>query len=431
MKKLTIFTALAIVAAATASSLTGCEAAKNAAGDLPKQCGLVCAEQGIAEGNASISGVASIDGFFGAVVNYNTTATAVVDALAAPIADIKAQLALSADATPAQVVAKIQADFGITGGVTIDFAPPKCQVSAKAAIDASAKCDASVTPGSATVKCEGRCDADVQVTGGKVGCAAEADMHCTAPSASVACTGSCKGSCELTAAAACSGTCQGTCDGTCDVQGADGKCNGKCSGNCQGTCQLSGGGSCSGTCSGECAVQATGGSCDASAKVECFAEPPSATAKVECNAKCEGSVEPPSAKAECNASVKADAEVKAECTPPSINILIGGSATGTATANLAAYGRFTESFKADMAAMVTAMQRAEFVLRAGVGVVAAIPSVTSSFKAAVSGDVDLKTSIGLGCAIVELPKVAGSMKASTDALTAQVQASAAFLAAFQ
>ena len=429
MKKLSIFSAVTILAAAATSAMTGCEAAKNAAG--AEQCGLKCPVTGVAEGNANISGVPNIDGFFDAVVNYNATANVVVDGLTAPMTRIKARLGLSADKTGADVVAAVKAQYGITGSFKVAYAPPKCQVSAQATVEAAAKCDATVKPATATMKCEGRCEADVTVKGGKVGCDVDADVHCSAPSISAACTGSCKGACTLTAEAACSGTCQGTCTGTCDVKDASGNCAGKCDGTCKGTCQMNAGGTCSGTCDGDCAVQATGGSCDASAKVECFAEPPSGEANVQCNAKCEGGVTPPEVKAECQGSVKANAELKAECTPPTVDIVMDAGAT--ATVNATAYAAFEESFRADIGAMVAGLQRADIALRAGATISASAEGVATAFNKYLEdpSKLDLKVSVGLGCAVDELPKVAATLTTATTGLTNSVTAAGSFVAAFK
>jgi hypothetical protein len=430
MKKGLIFASATAFAFIAASIVSGCDEATKAAGDVAKQCGLECPEKGVAEGNATISGVASIDSFFGAVVDYNSTVDVVVDSLATPLANIKAQLKLDANATPAQVIAKMKADFGITGDIKIVAAPPSCEVSAKATVEATAKCDASVEPGSVKAECSGRCEADVKVSGGQVSCEGSAKLNCTAPSVNVACSGSCKGECKLDASLSCEGTCKGSCDGTCEVKNTDGTCNGKCDGKCGGTCELSAGGKCSGTCSGECAVEAQGGSCSGDAKVECFAEPPSGSAKVTCEGKCEGEITPPKASVECEASAKASAELRAECTPPSVEVTAELAANASVETQ-AKFDAFMGTFKTEMGALLAGLKRADIALRAGANVVARVPDVTASFKAQVDGDIDLKTSIGLGCAIEQLDFVVDSMKDSTSKLSAQAKASGEFVAAFK
>ena len=431
MNKLTIFTAIAILSGAATMAMTGCEAAKDAAKAGADQCGFTCNGDALAEGQVSISGVANIDAFFNQVANFNATATVVADGLTAPMARIKAQLGLPATATGAEVAAKMKADFQLDGDVKIVYAPPSCEISAKATVDATAKCDASVDPGSVKASCEGRCEADVQVSGGKVECSGEAKLHCTAPSVNVACTGSCKGSCELTAAAACSGTCKGTCDGTCEVKDAAGKCAGTCDGKCQGTCELSAGGSCSGTCSGDCAVESTTGSCTGGAKVECFAEPPTGSASVTCEGKCEGSIEPPKASVECEASAKAEAEMRAECTPPSIDVTANLSASANAEVT-ARYDAFLEVFKTEMGVLVANLRRGDVVLKAGASVVASVPDVAAAFKAALpEASGNLKLAAGLGCAGTLIVKVPDAMAKSTDTLSKSVTGAGTFVAAFK
>lgn len=444
MKKLSMFTAVAILAAAATSTMTGCEAAKNAAGNLEEQCGLSCNENALAEGQVSISGVANIDAFFSQVANYKATATIVADGLTAPMARIKAQLGLPATATGAMVAAEMKAQFNLTGDVKITYAPPACQISAKATVEAAAKCDVDVKPGEISAKCEGRCEADVQVTGGQATCSGEAKLNCTAPSVNGACTGSCKGECKMDGTVectgSCTGTCSGKCDGTCDGEatgtegGIDcaGKCEGSCTGGgCTGKCELSGGGTCTAGCEGDCSVEATGGSCEGGAKVECFVEPPSGSASVKCEGKCEGSIEPPQVKAECQASAKAEAELKAECTPPAIELTATFDASADA-ALTAKFDAFMEVFKTEMGSLVMNLRRSDVVLKAGAGIVGSAKGVGEAFAAAIpEASGNIKVAAGLACAGKLIVKVPGEIKAATTPLTASVTAAGDFVAAFK
>jgi hypothetical protein len=435
MKKVYFFASAAVVALAAAGIVTACgdNGTNPLGGDsILSQCGLTCNENAIVEGDASISGMANVDSFFSAVINYNSSAVAVADGITAPLARIKAQLGVPAAGGAAEIQAALKTKFHLKGDLKIAYAPPKCEVSAKATIEASAQCDATVKPATAEVKCSGRCEADVQVSGTKVSCSGDAKVHCTTPSASVECKGSCSGSCSLDVAAACNGTCNGTCDGTCEVKNSDGSCAGKCEGNCKGKCELSGGGSCSGKCDGECAVETTTGGCDASAKVECFAEPPSANAEIKCDAKCEGEVTPPEVKAECKTSAKANADLKAECTPPSIDVFYEFEAAYEADAtNAANFDIFLATFKTEIGAVVAGLKRANIVLKAGANLVASIDGMKSDFTAVASGKTDFKTTVGIPCAIANLAKVPGLVQANTTDLTAKVKASASFVAAFK
>jgi len=449
MKKLTIFTASTILAAATMSAMTGCEAAKNATGldaeALAKQCGLECNATAIADGQGSISGVANVDAFFTQVVNFNATANLVAEGITAPLVRIKAQLGLEAEATPAQVAAAITAKYKLAGDIKIDYAPPSCQVSASASVEAAARCEGEVKPAKVEVECSGRCEAEVTVTGGQASCSGSATMNCTAPSVAATCTGSCKGECKLEAGATCTGSCTGTCggkcDGTCDGKATEtaggidcaGSCEGKCSAGCTGKCDVSAGGTCQGKCEGSCSMAATGGSCTGDAKVECFVEPPSGSATVKCDAKCSGSVEPPSAKVECQASAKAEAQMKAECTPPAVKVKYAFAAAADATVQ-AQFEDFRANFTAELGAVLAGLQRSKLVLDAGVGIAASVPTLLDTFAEAsanASADLDVKAFAGLGCAVKLLPTVAKPMQDATTNLTAKVKASGEFVAALK
>lgn len=449
MKKLTIFTAVTILAAAATSAMTGCEAAKNATGldaeGLAKQCGLECNADAVAQGQGSISGVANVDAFFTQVANFNATAKLVADGVTLPLVRIKAGLGFEATATPVQVTAAIAAKYQLDGGIKIAYAPPSCQVSASASVEASARCEGEVTPPKVEVECSGRCEAEVTVTGGQASCSGSAKMQCTTPSVTGKCEGSCKGECKLEAGATCTGTCSGTCggkcDGTCDGKATEtaggidcaGTCEGKCSASCTGKCDVSAGGSCQGSCEGSCAIEATGGSCTGNAKVECFVEPPSGSATVKCDAKCSGGVTPPSAKVECQASAKAEAQMKAECTPPAVTVTYAFAATADATVK-AQFEDFKANFTAELGAVLAGLQRSKLVLDAGVGIAASIPTLLTTFQEAsveASADLDVKAFAGLGCAVTLLPKAATAISTSTKNLSDSVSASSTFVAALK
>jgi len=68
------------------------------ASDLAEQCGLTCAAEGIAEGNASISGVASVDSFFQSVINFQGKALGVSAAIDAEVQAIRADFGIDAGA---------------------------------------------------------------------------------------------------------------------------------------------------------------------------------------------------------------------------------------------------------------------------------------------------------------------------------------------
>jgi hypothetical protein len=373
-------------------------------GDLAKQCGLVCPgdADGVASGNASISGVASLDGFFASCIRFQTSADAISGGIQAELDAIGASLGVKAGdnaGLKTALAAKLAAS--VSGGLTVKYQPPQCTVSAHATLEAQAKCDATVMPATASVKCEGSCTADASV---KVDCGASATLSCTGTAPNLTCSGSCKGDCELTASAQCDGTCNGTCTGTCSVKDAAGNCAGTCTGTCKGTCKLDAAASCSGSCKGECTYTPPSGQCDATAQAHCDAK---ASAQVDCTGTCSGKVTPPTAKAECNASAKADASVSADCKPPTLNVSYQLSATvaGDATAS-ANFQAWVEGFKGHVSAILAFKAKLD-------GVAAAGADITSSAQTAVTGSMsditakgglNLKVTVGLTCAAQELPK---------------------------
>jgi hypothetical protein len=431
MRKLIDYRAAGLLLAiAGAFSTQACDGKDGPLGDLAEQCGLTCDEKGIIQGNASISGIPSIDAFFGAVVNFNAKASLVSGNIDAELAKIKASLGLKATATPAQVKAAIVAKFSLDAdaGVKVAYTPARCAVSAKATFEATAKCDATVKPGSASVKCSGKCEVDASA---EVACDANATVTCTGTAPSLKCEGECKGSCELKAAAACSGTCKGECSGTCSATNAMGQCEGSCDGMCEGTCELNAAAECNGSCKGECTYTPPSGMCDAGASVTCEAK---ANASVECNGKCEGEVEPPQASAECQASAKADASVNVECTPPSLDLQYQFDASLNATAKAEAQANFEAflvSFRGSFSAILAQSAQAEVILAAGLDIkdkgVAAVQDVVENFD--VKGN--LKATVGVSCAVTQLPLVKDSMADSTKALTASGKAAADLTAAFK
>ena len=399
---------------------------------LLEECGLVCPEAGVVEGNASISGVASIDGFFGAVGNFSSKATLVSDGLDAELAAIAASVGLQGGAGAdfqGEFQTALQAKFNLQGAIAVKYQEPKCAVSAKATIEATAKCDVDVEPGSVKAECSGSCEVDASA---EVSCSAEAELKCTGTAPSLSCEGTCTGECELTAAATCEGTCNGTCSGDCTVKNANGDCEGKCNGECQGSCELEAGGSCSGSCKGSCEYTPPSGQCEGGAKAECEA---TGSASVECEGSCSGEVTPPKASAECEASAKADASVNVECTPPSVDVTYELAASGDATADLQAKAEFEawlSGFKAHVGAIAALSARAEAVIAAGADIgAAASGAVTGAVEAKLSGDAELslKDVVGLGCAVDELKLVPGVISDATGKLQASVSATASLTAA--
>lgn len=427
------------------SFLTGGACEDSPVGDLAEQCGITCSEKGIADGNASISGFASIDGFFAAVVNFDQRATKISADIDAELAAIAASLDMAGGAQAdfagsfqSAVAAKFNLDA--TAGVTVDFQPPKCEVSASASIEATAKCDATVDAGSVEASCSGKCEVDPGEVNLEAACegSVEAELTCTGTAPSLSCEGTCTGSCELEVAASCEGTCNGTCDGTCSVENTDGSCSGQCDGNCEGSCELEAGGSCDGKCTGSCEYTPPSGSCEGGAKAEisCKAEANAEPPEVNCSGSCSGEVTPPSASAECEASAKAEAEVNAECHPPSVAVSYQFDATAMGALDAdaqatmkAEFKAWLTGFKAHIAAIAAASAQADIVAEAGKGIISAASNVVGDAAGEVAAEAGFSGTIKLACASKQLQAVPGVINGATSELTASVTAAASLTTA--
>ncbi len=196
------------------------------------------------------------------------------------------------------------------GTLSIQIQPPVCEASISAKADCQAKCSGSA---SCDIKANPpTCEGGKLEVACKGGCTA---MGSASVSCEGSCTGSCEGSCTAEGGVECAGRCNGTCMGGTDAQG---NCNGQCNGTCEVTAP---GATCSGTCSGQCDATCQG-SAEASVKCdgECDADyEPLKCSGGELKGGCEASVE---CDANCDASVKA----KAECRPPSVEVVFSGAA---------------------------------------------------------------------------------------------------------
>lgn len=432
MKKL--FTVLTIVGAIGLSGFlmaSGCE-------EIQEACGLNCPDDGIADGNASITGVASIDGFFSSVVNYDTKATMISDKINVELAAIADSVDLEGGAGAdfgADFQAAVRAKFNLEGDIAIDFQPPRCEVSAKATVEATAKCDVDVQPGSVEAKCEGKCEVEPGEIDLEASCEGEAtaELTCTGTAPNLECEGSCTGSCELTASASCSGTCNGECSAGCSLENADGTCAGTCEGTCKGTCELEAGGSCEGKCTGSCEYTPATAECEAGAKaeIECKVEGDVEPPKVNCSGSCSGEVTPPSASAECEASAKAEAEVNAECYPPSVAVTYQLAVTGDAEADLEArleFEAWLNGFKTRISAIAAAMSQSDIVIEAGGSIISAAGNVIWNAANEINLDEDPIGAYRVAtCLQGELSQVRPVIEKATAKLNASVQASTSLM----
>lgn len=414
--------AVTIFGAALAATV-GCEPADRVA----EQCGLECSAKGFLGGDANISGVASLDAFFGLAIDLDARMRGLSGSLRLELDAIAASVGLQPGATGAEIRGALEAhlEANVEGGLTIEYAPPECKASVDVAVAAAAECDVEVDPGMVSAKCEGTCTVEA---GAMVDCGAEAELRCTGTAPGLDCQGTCSGSCavELTAASACDGTCRGSCTaGGSTMDGFDGRCAGECMGEC--VVEASAGIDCQGRCEGSCEYTPPSGQCEADAQASCTA---SAEGSVDCSGSCEGSVEPPMVSAECQATVDAKANASIDCSPPSLDISFTFAAS--LEGNLAAQAEFRawlEGFRARFAAILALRVEAEAIaaLAADVGTVG-VNGVTDA-TAALVVDPNVAAAFGAACAVEELPHVVGAMTSGTQGLLGEVAASVEVVAA--
>ncbi|MEM6293843.1 MAG: hypothetical protein AAGA54_21385 [Myxococcota bacterium] len=400
------------------------------AADVAEQCGLdiTCSGDGFLEGNASISGIASIDSFFGAAIDLDAAMVSLSASLRSRLDAIGASIGVEAGASGAEIRDRLEGFLGtyIAGDLTVDFQPAQCEASVEASVAAAAECDASVDAGEVSASCSGSCELDASAG---AECSVDAELVCTGTAPNFDCTGgTCSGSCvaEFTAAATCDGTCRGTCtfdDGP-EIDDFEGRCDGACEGEC--STDMSAGGDCNARCEGSCEYRPGEGGCEADASARCEAK---AGASIECDAGCEGSVEPPEVSAECEATVDAKASASVSCTPPSLAFSFDWAA-GVTAEQQAEFRAWLEGFRANFSALVAARAEAEVVASAAINLVASAEGTLADAVGDLQGSADLVASVGAGCALLELPDAAQSLRASTQSLQANATATVEVLGAF-
>lgn len=280
-----------------------------------------------AEGEAGVAlqAIADVAGIASASVDDLTTACrAIATDLGAPkdardAADAEADKRAKMQAYCSLAVNAITEFKATAGGsISVQIAAPQCSASVSAKADCqgscsgSASCDIQANPptcegGSLQISCSGSCTAE-----------AGASVSCTG-----SCSGGCTGECTAEGGVECAGKCEGTCTTGTDDQG---NCNGTCEGTCKTTAPAA---TCTGSCNGQCDA-----SCEAEGGVD-----------VKCDGSCDSEFEPLKceggtlkggceASVECEASCDASVQAKAECTPPSVEIVISGATDIQAAAKL-------------------------------------------------------------------------------------------------
>src|SRR5687768_179016 len=103
--------------------------------DPGEVCDLSCPDEGVIDGNASITGIAQIDAFFGAVVDVNAAALSISGSLRSELDAIAISVGLEPGAAGADIAAAVEAHLAlyidVDAGLQIAFQPPHYKTSIK------------------------------------------------------------------------------------------------------------------------------------------------------------------------------------------------------------------------------------------------------------------------------------------------------------
>lgn len=422
------FIAAGFLSGLTAVSLSGCD-------KIAEQCQLTCPKEGILQGNASISGITSIDSFFAATIDVRRATLDLESSLRHELLALASALKIE---TPSQNVTTLagqvksalskQFSAKLDGSIAIGFVPPRCEADFDVAVEASGQCDVDFKPGKADFSCSGSCAIEASASA-VAKCEASGTLRCQVTAPSIKCEGTCAGTCQLEAAANCNGACQGSCEGSCSAciggeckveNGKITNCAGTCTGDCSGSCEMSAGAKCEGKCEGSCEYNAPKGGCEADAVVRCQAKA-NAKMKVDCKGKCEGSITPPSMKAECKASVEARARADVKCTPPRLDIDYSFKAS-LGDKDRAEFRALINVLRIRFSAMLALDAKAGQVVIAAKGLAKNAEKILGDAQARIKADVSFKTIRNVGCAVKEGRNVAKLMGETTKSLQGTISA---------
>ena len=338
---------------------------------IEKVCG-PCPD--VASGDLAVSGSAQIDGFFKALNIFQNANARISGEFQAHLDALAAAFGATADCDGASIAdcaaavkGKIEGELtaNASGGLRINYVPPRCSASASVAVQAQAECTAqadvsctppTIDPGSIEVECQGQC------TGG---CSGSCSGSCVVEATGGSCSGKCEGSCEITAmgGATCEGTCNGGCSGACSARDEQLNCKGECTGMCTGTCEAkaSATASCDGNCTGKCIPPMASATCEGECRGECDAK---------CTGSCKGSATPPSieggecdadVQANCKASASAQASASLDCTPPRLDIDFDFTGEATAAAQAAFLAKMSV-LKTEMVGVIQGLVNARILV---------------------------------------------------------------------
>ncbi|MEZ4380476.1 MAG: hypothetical protein R3A79_03965 [Nannocystaceae bacterium] len=394
-------------------------------GAADHRCGHVCPVEGILAGASVVYGVASVDAFFGAVLDVKAASERTSAALRWELDAIAVSLGVAPGSSGATIQAAIaeRVEAATSGGLHLRHQPAACSTSLEVAAAAAAECDDELDAGDLTVRCDGTCDIDASV---QAACAADGALTCVGVAPGLQCAGDCTGTCELSEPSACDGVCRGECAGDCSVVDAQGACAGACAGDCTGRCELAAGGVCDGACQGECLTTPPAQSCDAGVQARCEA---TASAGIDCSGGCEGAAQAV-VNAGCEATVAAKAEANVECRPPEVVITWQWSdALEDDPAGQAEFRAWIGVVRGRLAALLATDAKARVLAQSATSLRAAAEGAVKDSFAALTQTDDLTAAIGAGCGLAQLGDVRAVLEQAGASLEESLSASTEVLVA--
>ena len=325
-----------------------------------------CPEAGLNDGAFSISGVASIDSYFPSIQRFDAQAALVAGRLDRHLRAIARLAGLEGGARAdfaREPQATVRERFGLRADLAVHLPQPRCALSSHAVLEAAARCDASIDPGSEQALCSGTCDMGTlrpHQDPGEIDCGPDGKLWCVGVAQELSCPGPCLGEGLVGTAEACEGLCVGVCE------------------------------------SPVAAAPLGGG-----AQLQCRSCGESA---VLCDGPCMGRVTPSGSEAQCLLSAHADAMLDLECSFPSAAGASHLGASGVAQAEEPEAWLFV--LREEVSALLRQLAIAESVLGAGQLLAgAATGSVAGELERMRDrrADLSLKDIVGLGCAQDELP----------------------------
>ena len=378
----------------------------------PESCERSCPDAGLDAGNTAISGVPSIDAFFGAVIDFEAASARVSADLRRELDAIAVGLGLSVNASVTEIRAALEAQLALAAdGLQLHQGETRCYADFEASVAAAAECSVETPVRALGVECMGSCE----VEGGVMAsCEEEATLECVGRAAKLECAGACTGTCQLSEPSACAGICRGQCEGECTVVDADGVCAGACAGLCSGACELRVGGPCEGACVGECAYTRSDGACELGELTRCTSAPGRA-----CPGRCDGEPVLPVSRAECEPVIATRAGADLECAPPAVELTWQWKPSFTDPASQASFRAWVYTLRRQLSSLAATSEKAERLAEIAASFAADIGDIVQPEIEALRDDDDgrARERAGASCALENLSEATRRLELASEQLT--------------